>query len=262
MAQASDRTSFWRRQGYLLLAAVIFFTRIPVKKKLPDDVLQLNRAVRFLPVIGLFVGAVCALAFLACFAIWQSSWLALLLSTIVGVVLTGAFHEDGFADSCDGFGGGWGKAQVLSIMKDSRVGTYGALGLGLIVAVKLSALYLLPVDLIPWALVLGHTLSRSFSASFMYKLDYVREEADRKLSGHSDRISFKEMSFILVVGLSGLLFLPLGVAIACLLVLLVLYWLLSRYWLKRIGGYTGDCLGGAQQLAEVSVYLVLSAALV
>ncbi|MDX1319775.1 MAG: adenosylcobinamide-GDP ribazoletransferase, partial [Oceanospirillum sp.] len=89
-----------------------------------------------------------------------------------------------------------------------------------------------------------------------------REEADRKLSGHSDRISFKEMSFILVVGLSGLLFLPLGVACACLLVLLVLYWLLSRYWLKRIGGYTGDCLGGAQQLAEVSVYLVLSAALV
>ncbi|WP_028305066.1 adenosylcobinamide-GDP ribazoletransferase [Oceanospirillum maris] len=250
---------FWQEQWYLLLAAIIFFTRIPVKTQVPDQALQLNRAARFLPVIGLIVGGLSAVAFVGFYALWQSSWLALLLSTVVGVLLTGAFHEDGFADSCDGFGGGWQKDQVLSIMKDSRLGTYGAVGLGLMMAIKLSALFLLSVEIIPWALLLGHSLSRSFSASFMYTLNYVRDEVDRKFSGHSERITKGELAFIAATGLSGMLFLSLGTGIAILLVLFALHRLLTWYWLKRIGGYTGDCLGGAQQLAEVFIYLVLCA---
>lgn len=260
----ADRSgkSFWQQQGYLLLAAIIFFTRIPVRKQVPDEALQLNRAARFLPVVGLMVGAVCALSFVVFYGIWQNLWLALLLSTTVGILTTGAFHEDGFADSCDGFGGGWQKEQVLRIMKDSRLGTYGAVGLGLMLAIKLSALALLPVELIPWVLLLGHGLSRSFSASFMFTLNYVRDEVDRKFSGHSDRMTAGELSFIIAIGALGLLFLSLGTALLLIAGLFLLYRLLSWYWLKRIGGYTGDCLGGAQQLAEVLIYLILSAALV
>lgn len=252
----------WQQQWQLWLAAVVFFTRIPVRTRIPDEALQLNRAARFLPLVGFLVGGISALVFLGAYSLWHSSWLALVLSTVAGVLTTGAFHEDGFADSCDGFGGGWQKAQVLTIMKDSRLGTYGAVGLGLLLTTRLSALYLLPVEIIPWALLLGHSLSRSFSASFMYTLNYVRDEVDRKFSGHSERITARELAFIAATGLSGLLFLPLGVSLVCLALLFVLHRLLSRYWRKRIGGYTGDCLGGAQQLAEVLIYLVLSAALV
>ena len=253
--------SFWQQQGYLLLAAIIFFTRIPVKKRVPDEALQLNRAARFLPLIGLIVGGISALSFMLFLGIWQNLWLALLLSMAVGVLVTGAFHEDGFADSCDGFGGGWQKTQVLAIMKDSRLGTYGVIGLGLILAIRLSALALLSADLIPWVLLLGHTLSRSFSASFMYTLNYVRDEVDRKFSGHSDRMTSGEFGFITAVGI--LVLLPLSMDVTLLLVvgLFLLHRLLSGYWLKRIGGYTGDCLGGAQQLAEVVIYLIVSAAL-
>ncbi len=261
MATDSETGHFWRFQWQLLLAAIVLFTRIPIWKKIPDEALQLSRAVRFLPVIGILVGGLSALSFLGFYAIWQSSWLALLLSTVVSILLTGAFHEDGFADSCDAFGGGWQKEQVLAIMKDSRIGTYGALGLGLILAVKLSALHLVPVERVVYAIVLGHTLSRSFSASFMYCLSYVRDEVDRKLSGHSDQLTLKELAFIAAVGLSGLLFLSIVHSVILLLILCLLYVLLRWYWLRRIGGYTGDCLGGAQQLAEACIYLVLAATL-
>lgn len=271
-SRASDlkqsETGFWRQQYYLLLAAVVFFTRIPVSTQLPDWSLQLNRTARFLPVVGLGLGILSAFSFMLFFALWHSIWLALVLSTVVSVLLTGAFHEDGFADSCDGFGGGWQKEQVLRIMKDSRLGTYGAVGLGLLLTVKLSALNLLTAEQIPWLLVLGHTLSRSVSASFMFSMDYVRDEVDRKFSGHSDKMSLKEVSVVWAVGIvCSLLILSLAVIpgslFLTLLILLVclglLKQLLAWYWRKRIGGYTGDCLGGAQQLAEVVIYLALSA---
>ncbi|OPX56724.1 cobalamin-5'-phosphate synthase [Oceanospirillum multiglobuliferum] len=251
--------SFWRRQYYLLLAAVVFFTRIPVTKPIPDWALQLNRSARFLPLVGLGLGVVNAVVFSLAFSIWPQVWLALVLTTVVSVLLTGAFHEDGFADFCDGFGGGWTKEQVLLIMKDSRLGTYGVIGLGLLMTTKLSALSLLSAEQIPAALILGHCLSRSISASFMHSMDYVRDEVDRKFSGHSEPMQLGELTLVWLTGLLCLLWVVGAQALWVLLPLWGLKKLFSAYLQKRIGGYTGDCLGAVQQLAEVLIYLILSA---
>ena len=121
----------WRRERDLLLVALMFFTRIPMPRWVPFDEARLNGASRYFPLVGLLVGAVAALVYGVAVNLWSPA-LALVLATAATVLLTGAFHEDGFADVCDGFGGGWDREQVLSIMKDSRIGTYGTVGLGLL----------------------------------------------------------------------------------------------------------------------------------
>ncbi|MBB1485377.1 adenosylcobinamide-GDP ribazoletransferase [Oceanospirillum sediminis] len=260
--------NFWHQQLWYLLAAIVIFTRIPVRCQIPEWAMQTNRAARFLPVVGVLLGLISALSFSLFYAIWHSVWLALVLTTVVGIWLTGAFHEDGFADTCDGFGGSSTKERILSIMKDSRLGTYGVLGLGLLLTVKLSALFLFTPEQIPMVLILGYTLSRSFSASFIHSMNYVRNEEDSKFVGQSEPMSNSEALFVWVIGFAAVLVIILSFGYAervmpPLMMMLLPLWalksLLSRYWEKRIGGYTGDCLGGAQQLAEVMTYLALSA---
>lgn len=260
--------NFWHQQLWYLLAAIVIFTRIPVRCQIPEWALQLNRSARFLPVVGLILGVISALSFSLFYAIWHSVWMALVLTTVVGVLLTGAFHEDGFADTCDGFGGSSVKERILTIMKDSRLGTYGVLGLGLLLTVKLSALFLFTPEQIPMVLILGYTLSRSFSASFIHSMAYVRDEQSSKFTGQSEPMSNSEAMFVWAIGLASVLLVILCFGYADrvmppLMMMLLPLWalksMLSRYWEKRIGGYTGDCLGGAQQLAEVLTYLALSA---
>src|ERR1700694_2498817 len=106
----------------------MFLTRIRVPGNIDHSPEYLQKAPRYFPVIGWIVGAVCSLAFLLV-SRYISADLGILASMIAGVFITGAFHEDGFADVCDGFGGGWTKEKILLIMKDSRIGAFGAIGL-------------------------------------------------------------------------------------------------------------------------------------
>jgi adenosylcobinamide-GDP ribazoletransferase len=184
---------------------------------------------------------------------------SILLSLITGIWITGAFHEDGFADMCDGFGGGWTKEKILLIMKDSRIGAYGMLGLLLLMLLKFYSLQSLSLQTALIAMVVAHSLSRFTAVTIIYTHPYVRENEDSKAKPVSKGISAAELA---IAGLFGLL--PLLLATVLLhryiwLVTLPAVWLartyMSRLMRKWIGGYTGDCLGAVQQVAETVVYL-------
>src|SRR6201985_2249913 len=117
-----------KKQGRIFLTAVMFLTRIRVPRTIDHSPEYLQQAPRYFPVVGWIVGAFSALSFLV-FSRYISTDLGILASMITGILLTGAFHEDGFADVCDGLGGGWTKEKILMIMKDSRIGAFGAIGL-------------------------------------------------------------------------------------------------------------------------------------
>ena len=177
------------------------------------------------------------------------------------VYLTGAFHEDGLADCADGFGGGWEKDQVLTIMKDSRIGAYGTISLILMLGLKFILLWELQQvseTLLMLALIVGHSLSRLMSSLTMQFYDYVSEAATSKSkSVTSIKLNTWELAWsILPVAVVMVLVGELSF-IGALIAMILLAWVLAGYYKKRIGGYTGDCLGATQQLCEILFYLVL-----
>ncbi len=157
----------------LLLLALSFYTRLPCPQTL--DYKLLPQAAVYLPVIGWLVGGITAASYYLCDLIWPQTT-AIVLALITGIFITGAFHEDGFADVCDGFGGGWDKEQILTIMKDSQIGAYGAVGLILMLFLKISLLNSMSGEAIPLQLLAGHSISRLPPLLLMQRYDYARTE--------------------------------------------------------------------------------------
>lgn len=256
--------SWLRAHLRLLLLAVQFYTRLPVPAWVGYSDELLNKATVYFPLVGWLVGGVAAGVFAGASFLFRNAEVALLLSMVASILLTGAFHEDGFADVCDGFGGGWTSDKILAIMKDSRLGTYGVTGLGLLLAGKFLALRGLPPAAVVPALLLAHPLSRATALTCIYSHRYARANEDSKAKPMAKKMSATELTTGLLLGALPLL----GYAAwqrspALLLVLLPLAAVkttLARYFQRWIGGYTGDCLGAIQQAAEVSIYLFLLAA--
>ena len=243
-------------------AALRFFTRVPLPAQLGEWVghsaEQLARAPCYLPLVGIVVGAIGA-AVTETTALLLPPSVAIVLGMVATVWVTGAIHEDGLADSADGFGGGWDKVQVLAIMKDSRIGSYGVLAL--VMALLLKFVLLLEIDGVApplglaWVMIAAHAASRFAPVALMYVLAYVRDDEaskSRPLTGGFDRGG---VGFAVLGALLPLLLLPVDVAAAALLAVLLTTWGCSNYFKRRIGGYTGDCLGAAQQCAELTFYL-------
>ena len=249
-------------QVRLFFIALQFFTRVPIPRWVGFDPSWLHHASRYFPLVGLLVGAAGALVFAAASALWPLP-VAVLLATAATVYLTGAFHEDGLADMCDGFGGGMTRERVLEIMKDSRIGTYGALGMTLVVGLKIALLCAVPNPAV--ALLVAHPLSRLAAASLIWRMEYAR--ADGKAKPMAQEMTHAEFAIasacaalpLLAAGYLGYAGWPqLG---ACLLAAALMAAWIGAKCRQRIGGYTGDCLGAVQQLAEVAIYLCLAAAL-
>ena len=127
-----------KKEARIFLTAVMFLTRLPVPRTVDHSPEYMRPAPRYFPAVGWIVGGIASL-FYFLFSRYISADIGILASMIATLLVTGAFHEDGFADVCDGFGGGWTKEKILLIMKDSRIGAFGAIGL---IAV-LSSKYLL-----------------------------------------------------------------------------------------------------------------------
>jgi adenosylcobinamide-GDP ribazoletransferase len=180
---------------------------------------------------------------------------------LAGILLTGALHEDGLADVCDGFGGGATVERVLSIMKDSRVGAYGVIGIVLVLALKAAALHALPAQQTIIALCVAHPLSRWFATVLIWRFDYARDEG--KAKAMAQRLGNGEFAFaslcgwfpVLMLVASGCIAWQKAVAALILAALACVY--LVSLFLRRIDGYTGDCLGAVQQTTEVCLYLGL-----
>lgn len=241
--------------------AVAFYTRLPCPNWVDYSSEQLNRASAFFPLIGYLVAAFSYLVFVLAHSLFSLE-LSLLLSMIASILLTGAFHEDGFADLCDGFGGGWKPEDILRIMKDSRLGTYGVTGLLLMLTIKWQALIdiaSINLQLVLIALVVSHSLSRAFSISLVMVLPYVQADALSKSKPIATQWHTGDMSFAWLTALIPLIFVPIEVALGLLLLGFLNFFWIYKWFKKRLAGYTGDALGASQQIQEVSCYLVLLA---
>lgn len=245
-----------RTQIEYFFAALRFFTRLPVPAWVGHSEAQLNGAARYFPLVGLVVGGIGAAATWAAALLLPLS-LAVIAGMAATLVATGAFHEDGLADAVDGFGGGWEKAQILAIMKDSRIGSYGAIGIGLMLLAKWNALMELSDEALLPALVAAHAVSRFAATTLIFSLDYVRAEGKSKPL--ASRLGSGELAVAGLCGLAPCLLLPYQETLVALVGVAVVTWLAARHFVRRIGGYTGDCLGAVQQAAELAFYLGLLA---
>jgi adenosylcobinamide-GDP ribazoletransferase len=241
----------------LFFTAYMFFTRLPAPAWVGFSSEMLQKSARYFPWVGILVGGIGAGVFVVAHALFAQP-IALVLSMAATVWVTGAFHEDGFADLCDGFGGGWTREQVLTIMKDSRLGTFGAVGLGLLMALKFVALLEIEPSLVPLALIAGHSASRGMAVTFLYTHDYVQRDQQSKAKPLATSISAGELAIAAVGALAPLLLGDLRF-VAALVPMGIARWLLGRLFARVLGGYTGDCLGAAQQMTEVIFYLVIGA---
>ena len=262
------------------LLALQFFTRVPVTGPLAAWVgfspQMLRASAAHFPGVGLLVGAVAALVFAAAEHLLPevgfTPLVAAALCTVATVMLTGAFHEDGLADVADGLGGSPERERALEIMKDSRVGAFGAIALMLALLCKVALLALLGA--VDWllacaALLAAHTVSRALALLLIRVLPHVGDTANSKSKPLADAISLQSM---MVAGIwSGLglgLTLVLGaevlnaeqLASACAFAVIALLWM-WRLFAKRLQGFTGDCLGATQQVCEIAFYLGLAVAL-
>lgn len=240
-----------RQELRLFFTALMFFTRIPCARWAGSSEDDLNRAARYFPLVGVLVGGVAAVVYIAATYFFPQE-IAVLASMVASLWLTGGFHEDGLADAADGLGGGWQKEQVLTIMQDSRLGSYGALALFLALMTKFQTLVHLAPALIPALLIAGHALSRLGAVLVISTQEYVR--ASGKAKPLATRLSKAGLVVAIVCGLAPLALLAPHLLWA--LVPVVLVWLWFSFKLKRrLGGYTGDCLGAMQQLCELAFYL-------
>jgi adenosylcobinamide-GDP ribazoletransferase len=247
-----------KQEFQYLLTSIQFFTRIPLPMSVSHDQDALNHALKYFPLVGWLVGGVCALTFHLAASFWPAS-VAVILCVVVGVILTGALHEDGFADSCDGFGGGWDKSQVLTIMKDPRIGSYAAIGLILILLLKIAALIELAAqseELLLIALLLAHSASRLLVLPLPWLLDYVRDTDDSKSHNMvAARFTGGMLAYSSLLVMLPLLFYQVPVLFYAVMNAALVVLVMGFYFKHRLGGYTGDCLGATQQVAEIVIYL-------
>ncbi len=243
-----------KKEIQIFLTAIMFFTRIPCPKWVDHNAEYLKKSAKYFSLVGVIVGSVGALVFYG-FSFIFSTEISLLLSMVSTIYVTGAFHEDGFADVCDAFGGGWTKEKILLIMKDSRLGTYGVSGLILILAIKFSTLRETPIHLIPLTIIAGHSLSRFIATTLIYTHPYVRETDDSKAKPAAKSITLSMVIVSAIFGLVPLLFFKTPLIFLTLIPCYIAKVYLGAKFKKWIGGQTGDCAGAVQQLCEVVFYL-------
>ncbi len=243
-----------------LRTAVGFLTRLPVPY--PEGARPANfaRAYRVFPLVGAAIGAAVGLLYLGMRVINLPDLAAAALALGAAALLTGALHEDGLADVADGFGGGRDTAAKLEIMRDSRLGTYGALILMVSFAAKLSALAVLPDAIVVQSLIAAHALARGVLPLISMSLPMARKDGLASQAGRPDLATAATASATALI--IAVLSLPLIEALCAMLVAIAaavgMAWLAQR----QIGGQTGDVLGAAEQVGETAILLLLAARLV
>ncbi|NQW93687.1 MAG: adenosylcobinamide-GDP ribazoletransferase, partial [Polaromonas sp.] len=226
------------------------------------------------PGVGWLVGAVAAGVY-ALFAVLLpettfTPLVAAVLSTVATVLMTGGFHEDGLADVADGLGGSYDRDRALEIMKDSRVGAFGAMALSLVLLAKVALVALLgsvnnDLLLIGSALFAGHVVSRTLPLLLIYWMPHVGDTAASKSKPLADQISLSSLLTAFTWCFIALAFViwaqaAINLIVACSFATVALLWM-GALFKRRLQGFTGDCLGATQQVCEIAFYLGLAVAL-
>jgi adenosylcobinamide-GDP ribazoletransferase len=251
-----DPRGFARSELPGFLIAVQFLTRLPLPFEVGYTPEAARASPRWYPGAGVLIGVITAVIYWSA-ALLFPPLIAVLVSVAVGLVVTGGLHEDGFADACDGLGGMRPRERVLEIMRDSRIGTYGVLGLGLMVGTKVAALAALPGVAVPFLLIAGHAASRASMLWVMASSDYVRGSgAASAVAGGIDQRAVQIGLVTTALAVVPLLFvLPFVAVLTGLAGLVAGHYLMRNRFERRLGGYTGDCLGAVQQCSEVGFLL-------
>ena len=252
--------SVLRRQAVLLAVAVQFLTRFPTPRIAGFQADMPVRAARYYPLVGHLVGAACALVWIGALRLWGAP-VAAVLAVGAGVLATGGFHEDGLADTADGLGGGLTPARRLEIMKDSRIGSYGALALVVSVLVRVAALASLAPAAGALALVVAHGAARAAAVLVMGATLYVGDVGGAKGRAAGAGVTGAEVLVAAVIGGAPLLLLPWPRALLATLLAIAAASALALAARRLVGGHTGDVLGGAEQVAEAAVLLGAAAGL-
>lgn len=246
--------NYLREEFFVFLSSLSFFTRIPIK--LAPDKFKANTVMRYFGIIGLLIGSISALSFFLVALIWPKN-VAIVAAIITATYLTGALHEDGLADTIDGFGGGYDCIAKLKIMHDPCIGTFGALALVFSILLKFTLLS--SSEHVIAVLICAHGISRSFTAAIMHSLNYVKlEQSTTKSQAITKSQSIRDYLVLSTTAIAIFVWLPNDLAIYLLLGCAFLKLGLLKWFKHHLNGYSGDCLGAAQQIFEIFCYLLLS----
>jgi adenosylcobinamide-GDP ribazoletransferase len=222
---------------------------------------------RYFTLVGIVIGSSCAATYWLAHLILPDA-IAVVISVAVGVLMTGAFHEDGWADFCDAFGGYNNRARTLEIMTDSRIGSYGAIGLVLLLLLKVVSLNSMTPLATVAALCIMHPLSRAFAVVIMASLPYAKPDDESKAKPIAQGLAGKDLAIAMSIALvsSGIVLAysiqhgAFNVTNAMIAGILMFFgwWRLRSLMKARLQGYTGDALGATQQLTECLGYVGLA----
>ena len=247
------------RAWHDLLAAVQFLTRVPVPES--PEALSLPRALKFFPLVGMLIGAAAGLLH-GILAAHLPTPASAFFTVVFLLVVTGCMHEDGLADAADGFGGGWTRERVLSIMRDSRTGSYGAAAIALSVVGRIALIAALPAASVPAYLIVAQVLCRWTTLPLSYFVAPARtngEESaglDAGLGARLARLSNRTtLAFGTLFTLIVVIYLLGARGLVAMLAAALVTLLSGAYYRRRIGGVTGDCFGATNQIAEIAVYV-------
>lgn len=235
------------------LVAVQFLTRFPVAAHSSSRPDALAKAAVFFPLVGLLVAAGGVILNLL-LSPYVSRSVVVVLVLVYLVIVTGGLHEDALGDAADGFGGGWRKDQMLAIMRDSRIGSFGAIAIALGLLARFAFLASLPQQRFDGFLVAGQVLSRWTALPLAYFLRSAREDG-----GQGRLVAGKIGTFSLATG-TALALVIVGAVLGAratwaLLAAVAVTVITGLYYRSQIGGVTGDCVGATNQIAEAAVYL-------
>jgi adenosylcobinamide-GDP ribazoletransferase len=240
-----------------LKTGLAFLTRLPLVQAAPEAGSGITQAVWTFPLVGALIGGFAALIYWLCFTIGLHPFVAALLTVGGALVLTGALHEDGLADTADGFGGGATKERKLDIMRDSRTGTYGASALILSVLLRAGAIAsLAEPPLVAPALIAAHAGARAMLPLFMLLVPPARQDGlsagagNPTPAGVTTAVFLGLIAIVLCLGLSG--------AFLTMLLLAVVMGIVAWLAMRQIGGQTGDVLGALEQAGEIVILLMAS----
>ena len=244
-----------------ILAAFMFFTRLPFWRIATVEKEYFKNVVAFWPYAGIITGGIGAGVMFAASLVFPAT-VAVILGVAARVLVTGALHEDGLADFFDGFGGGTSTEAILRIMKDSHIGSYGVLGLILYFALFVAALSSLPIEIAAPLFFCGDILCKSISSGIVNLLPYARpeEESKNKLIYNRTGSAIITILPLAFVWPFYTMLLPLE-ALSAIAAPMILFITLIHYMRHKIKGYTGDCCGATFLLCELS-YLLASVAVI
>ncbi|WP_025563448.1 adenosylcobinamide-GDP ribazoletransferase [Psychromonas sp. SP041] len=251
------------KQWVLCCYALSFFSRCPVPKSINFKAYPFHLGNAYFPFVGALYALICFAVYCVSLSVFDHT-ISIIFMLLVGLLLTGAFHEDGLADCCDGFGGGYNKKQCLSIMKDSQIGTYGVIGLIILFALKVTVLIQLSLLNQFYEFGLLHFFGVLFSAAVVSRFsalcliqysEYAREDETSKSTQSSHQLPLPYLLGASLFSLLSLLWMPVISILVIVIVTTISTLLCKSYFHKKIEGYTGDCLGFLQQLNELLILL-------